>query len=119
MAKSSSPAPSIEASESSTNNVVLFPAPSRPAARERCCMGDEDPLGVPELLPHALGICELAFSIASAVVGQECCSAADEEIEARHERVYAETLELLCKLTSQLVDDIRELHGQRKLTRAE
>lgn len=93
--------------------MIAFPAPLRPAAREHCCFCEEDPLGAPELTPHALGICELAFSIASAVVGQECCSTADEANEARHERVYALTLQRLCQLTSRLLEDMRELHARR------
>jgi len=114
LGKSSSPAPTVEALASGLSNVIAFPAPPR-GARPHCCFGEEEQLGAPELVPHALGICELAFSIASAVVGHECCSQRDEASEERHERVYGETLALLCKLTSQLVEEIRQRHGVREV----
>jgi hypothetical protein len=114
LAKSSRPAPTLDLSAAALGNVITFPVQGRPAAREHCCFCEEDPLGAPELVPHALGICELAFSIASSVVGHECCSTADEANEARHERVYALTLQRLCQLTSQLLEEVRELHAPRE-----
>ena len=110
MGKSSSPASTVDALASGLSNVIAFPPR---VARPHCCFGEEEQLGAPELVPHALGICELAFSIASAVVGHECCNQRDEASEERHERVYGETLALLCKLTSQLVEEIRQRHGAR------
>jgi hypothetical protein len=113
LGNSSSPAPAIDTSSSARGNVIALPVPPLAAAREHCCICEEDPLGAPELVPHALGICELAFSIASAVVGQECCRTANEADEARHERVYALALQRLCQMTSQLVGDLCALQAPR------
>jgi hypothetical protein len=113
LGNSSTPAPTADLTSAAQSKVIAFPAPALSAAREHRCICEEDPLGAAELVPHALGICELAFSIASAVVGQECCKTSNEAEEARHERVYALALQRLCQMTSQLVGDLCELHAPR------
>jgi hypothetical protein len=84
------------------SNVIPFPVRPRPRppAHAFYCGVEDDPLGTPELEHHTVGICELAYSIAESVT--------ESESDECHERVYAEVLDMLCKLTPLLVRGIRD-----------
>ena len=111
MSKSVRPAAAIvadEAPRAPRSNVIPFPVRA-PAAHPYYGPADRDPLATPELEPHSGALCDLAYTIANVVTGYDDTDTSDRVGEARHERVYAETLDMLCKLTPTLVDGMRQL----------
>jgi hypothetical protein len=91
------------------SNVIPFPPRPRLLAHAFYCSHEHDPLATPELEPHANAICEFARSIATAVVGRDSIHLADEASEEEHTRVYAEVLDMLCKMTPDFEKGVRTL----------